>query len=114
MKRYQVNPVASVAGSVRVPGDKSVSHRSIMLGGIAAGTTEVSGFLASADCLATLEACRAMGVAVDRHDATTLSVRGRGLHGLAAPAHELDMGNAGTAIRQSESKVKDEALVTFE
>jgi 3-phosphoshikimate 1-carboxyvinyltransferase len=99
MKSYQVQPVPKVAGRVRVPGDKSISHRSVMLGGLAEGRTEVNGFLASADCLATLEACRAMGVAVDRHNATSLTVRGRGLHGLVAPAHALDMGNAGTAIR---------------
>jgi 3-phosphoshikimate 1-carboxyvinyltransferase len=90
-----------VKGSVRVPGDKSISHRSIMLGGIAEGRTEVSGFLASADCLATLEAFRAMGVEVDRHDETSLTVHGRGLHGLHAPGQVLDMGNAGTAIRLS-------------
>ena len=101
MKSYQVKPVSKVNGRVRVPGDKSISHRSVMLGGIADGRTEVSGFLASADCLATLEACRAMGVAVDRHDATSLTVKGRGLHGLVAPSHVLDMGNAGTAIRLS-------------
>jgi len=101
MKSYQVQPVSRASGRVRVPGDKSVSHRSVMLGGIADGKTEVSGFLASADCLATLEACRAMGVAVDRHDATTLTVHGRGLHGLSAPSQVLDMGNAGTAIRLS-------------
>jgi 3-phosphoshikimate 1-carboxyvinyltransferase len=99
MRSYRVHPVSKVSGRVRVPGDKSVSHRSLMLGGIAEGTTEVSGFLASADCLATLEAFRTMGVAVDRHSETSLTVRGRGLHGLQAPAKVLDMGNAGTAIR---------------
>jgi 3-phosphoshikimate 1-carboxyvinyltransferase len=72
-----------------------------MLGGIATGRTEVTGFLASADCLATLAACRAMGVAVDRHSDTALTVHGRGLHGLTAPEQVLDMGNAGTAIRLS-------------
>jgi 3-phosphoshikimate 1-carboxyvinyltransferase len=86
---------------VRVPGDKSISHRSVMLGGIAEGATEITGFLAGADCLATLGAFRAMGVRVDRHAETSLTVHGRGLHGLAAPAGVLDMGNAGTAIRLS-------------
>jgi 3-phosphoshikimate 1-carboxyvinyltransferase len=99
VKSYRVQPASKVHGHVRVPGDKSISHRSVMLGGIAEGRTEVSGFLASADCLATLEAFRAMGVAVDRHSETTLTVHGRGLHGLAGPGHMLDMGNAGTAIR---------------
>ena len=101
MSSYRVRPGSRVAGRVRVPGDKSVSHRSIMLGGIAEGPTEVSGFLASADCLATLEAFRAMGVAVDQHSPASLTVHGRGLHGLSPPHHVLDMGNAGTAIRLS-------------
>lgn len=99
MQSYRVQPATAVRGRVRVPGDKSISHRSIMLGGIANGRTEVSGFLASADCLATLEAFRAMGVQVDRHEPTSLTVHGRGLHGLRAPGQVLDMGNAGTAIR---------------
>jgi len=101
MQSYRVQPASVVKGRVRVPGDKSISHRSIMLGGIASGRTEVRGFLASADCLATLEAFRAMGVQVDRHDETSLTVHGRGLHGLRAPGQVLDMGNAGTAIRLS-------------
>ena len=101
MSSYRVRPASRVAGRVRVPGDKSVSHRSIMLGGIAEGPTEVSGFLASADCLATLEAFRAMGVTVDQHSPVMLTVHGRGLHGLAKPRQVLDMGNAGTAIRLS-------------
>jgi 3-phosphoshikimate 1-carboxyvinyltransferase len=99
MLNYRVKPASRVSGRIQVPGDKSISHRTLMLGGIAEGRTEVSGFLASADCLATLDAFRAMGVAVDRHDATTLTVHGRGLHGLCAPGKVLDMGNAGTAIR---------------
>ncbi|MCC6631946.1 MAG: 3-phosphoshikimate 1-carboxyvinyltransferase [Gammaproteobacteria bacterium] len=101
MQFYEVQPATSVAGTVRVPGDKSISHRTLMLGGIAEGRTEVTGFLASADCLATLDAFRAMGVGVDRHAETSLTVHGRGLHGLSAPAKVLDMGNAGTAIRLS-------------
>ncbi|HMA12550.1 MAG TPA: 3-phosphoshikimate 1-carboxyvinyltransferase [Steroidobacteraceae bacterium] len=101
MQYYEVQPARSVSGRVRVPGDKSISHRTLMLGGIAEGRTEVTGFLASADCLATLEAFRAMGVTVDRHAETSLTVHGRGLHGLTAPAKVLDMGNAGTAIRLS-------------
>jgi len=101
MSSYRVAPANQVQGRVRVPGDKSISHRSVMLGGIADGRTEVTGFLASADCLATLEAFRAMGVQVDRHDETSLTVHGRGLHGLSAPRTVLDMGNAGTAIRLS-------------
>lgn len=101
MKNWRVLPSTDVHGQVRVPGDKSISHRSVMLGGIAEGRSEVTGFLDGADCLATLEAFRAMGVTVERHDETSLTVHGRGLHGLAAPAGVLDMGNAGTAIRLS-------------
>jgi 3-phosphoshikimate 1-carboxyvinyltransferase len=84
-----------------VPGDKSISHRSLMLGGIASGRTEVRGFLDSADCLATMAALESMGVQVHRQDAQSLTVHGRGLTGLRAPAGVLDMGNAGTAIRLS-------------
>ena len=62
---YRVSPASRVSGRIRVPGDKSISHRSLMLGGIAEGRTEVTGFLDSADCLATLEALRAMGVSID-------------------------------------------------
>jgi 3-phosphoshikimate 1-carboxyvinyltransferase len=101
MKNWRVLPSTDVHGQVRVPGDKSISHRSVMLGGIAEGRSEVTGFLDGADCLATLEAFRAMGVTVERHDETSLTIHGRGLHGLAAPAGVLDMGNAGTAIRLS-------------
>src|SRR5690606_21830134 len=101
MKNWRVEPSPAVRGRVRVPGDKSISHRSVMLGGIAEGQTEVTGFLAGADCLATLEAFRAMGVAVERRGETSLTVHGRGLHGLKPPHGVLDMGNAGTAIRLS-------------
>lgn len=99
MKKWRVDPAVQVSGRVRVPGDKSISHRSVMLGGIAEGRTEITGFLAGADCLATLDAFRRMGVAVERLDETSLIVHGRGLHGLDAPGEVLDMGNAGTAIR---------------
>ena len=101
MKNWKVEPAREVSGRVRVPGDKSISHRSVMLGGIAQGRTEVTGFLDGEDCLATVEAFRAMGVTVDRHSDTALTVHGRGLHGLSAPDRVLDMGNAGTAIRLS-------------
>jgi 3-phosphoshikimate 1-carboxyvinyltransferase len=101
MKNWRVDPACAVRGRVRVPGDKSISHRSVMLGGIAEGHTEVAGFLAGADCLATLQAFRAMGVAVERRGETSLTVHGRGLHGLKPPPRVLDMGNAGTAIRLS-------------
>lgn len=99
MKRWQVTPAERVAGSIRVPGDKSVSHRALMLGGLAAGTTTVDGFLDSEDCLATLGALRAMGVDIERPSAHAVRVHGVGLHGLRGVERPLDMGNAGTAMR---------------
>lgn len=99
MKRWQVTPAARVAGSLRVPGDKSVSHRALMLGGLAVGTTTVEGFLDSEDCLATLAALRAMGVTIERPSAHTVRVEGVSLHGLRGVDRPLDMGNAGTAMR---------------
>ena len=98
---YRVRPQRTVQGELRVPGDKSISHRAMMLGGIADGVTEVDGFLASADCLSTLNAMRAMGVAIDRLAEGRVRIQGAGLHGLKAPRQALDMGNAGTAMRLS-------------
>ena len=92
-------PCAGVAGEIRVPGDKSISHRALMLGAIADGRTEASGFLDSADCRATLAACVAMGVKVDRPAPDRLIIHGAGMHGLKAPGAALDLGNSGTAMR---------------
>jgi 3-phosphoshikimate 1-carboxyvinyltransferase len=97
--KYLARPARRVAGSVRVPGDKSVSHRAMMLGGIAAGTTRVTGFLESEDCLATQRAMASLGVRIERPAAGEVVVHGVGRDGLRAPAAALDMGNAGTAMR---------------
>ena len=97
--RWIVAPSERVDGDVRVPGDKSVSHRALMLGGIADGVTTVDGFLASEDCLATLKALRALGVVIEQPAATRVRVEGVGLHGLRGSDTALDMGNAGTAMR---------------
>ncbi len=99
MQRFLVQPSNHVEGAIRVPGDKSVSHRALMLGAVAKGTSHVTGFLPGDDCLATLAAIRAMGVDVRQHDATTVDVLGRGMHGLTPPGRALDMGNSGTAMR---------------
>lgn len=99
MSYYVVQPVAGVAGAVRVPGDKSISHRALMLGGIADGITEVRGFLESEDCLATMKAMRALGVMIERPGSQEVRVHGVGLHGLKAAGHAIDMGNSGTAMR---------------
>jgi 3-phosphoshikimate 1-carboxyvinyltransferase len=99
MRCYEAQPARSVSGAVAVPGDKSISHRSLMLLGIAEGTSEVNGFLASEDCLATLAAMRALGVRIEQPSATTVVVHGVGLRGLRDAGRALDMGNAGTAMR---------------
>jgi 3-phosphoshikimate 1-carboxyvinyltransferase len=99
MSRFEARPATQVAGVLSVPGDKSISHRALMLAGIADGSSEVSGFLASEDCLATLAAMRALGVRVDQHGATHVVVHGVGLRGLKGAGGDLDMGNAGTAMR---------------
>jgi 3-phosphoshikimate 1-carboxyvinyltransferase len=96
---YQVRPGGVLRGAVRVPGDKSISHRAVMLGALAEGRTRVSGFLEGEDCLRTLQAFQAMGVRVERAGATALVVHGVGLGGLKAPARELDLGNSGTSMR---------------
>jgi 3-phosphoshikimate 1-carboxyvinyltransferase len=99
MSHYIVEPVSGVSGAVRVPGDKSISHRSLMLGSIADGVTEVRGFLESEDCLATMKAMRALGVNIEHIGPQAVRVHGVGLHGLKPANHPLDMGNSGTAMR---------------
>ncbi|HEY6453345.1 MAG TPA: 3-phosphoshikimate 1-carboxyvinyltransferase [Steroidobacteraceae bacterium] len=99
--RYVVQPAKSVAGELAVPGDKSISHRALMLGAIAEGRTEIGGFLDSEDCLATLAALRALGVRIERPGAREVSVEGAAPGGLRAASGPLDMGNAGTAMRLS-------------
>ena len=96
---FTVEPGGSLNGSIRVPGDKSVSHRSIMLGSLAEGTTHVTGFLEGADNLATLNAFRAMGVNIDGPTQGKVVIHGVGLHGLKPPAEPLDLGNSGTSMR---------------
>ena len=99
MSHYVVQPASGTAGTIRVPGDKSVSHRAMMLGGIAEGVTEVRGFLESEDCLATMNAMAALGVKIERPGPQEVRVHGVGMHGLRGVDHPLDMGNAGTAMR---------------
>ncbi len=96
---FRVTPTKLRDATVAVPGDKSISHRAVMLGSIAEGRTAVRGFLAGADCLATVAAMRAMGVTVAQPSATEMSIEGVGLRGLEAPPGDLDLGNSGTAMR---------------
>ncbi|MCA1788341.1 MAG: 3-phosphoshikimate 1-carboxyvinyltransferase, partial [Thioalkalivibrio sp.] len=96
---FTVEAGGSLRGSLRVPGDKSISHRAIMLGALAEGRTTITGFLDGEDCLATLAAFQAMGVLIERPGPNTVIIDGVGLHGLKAPGAPLDMGNSGTAMR---------------
>lgn len=96
---FLVKPSEFGSGTLRVPGDKSISHRALMFGAIANGTTTITGFLPGDDCLATLHALRAMGVQIEHDGATEVTVHGVGLHGLNPPAGPLDLGNSGTAMR---------------
>lgn len=96
---FLAKPGSSLSGRIRVPGDKSISHRSIMLGSLAEGTTEVEGFLEGEDALATLQAFRDMGVVIEGPHHGRVTIHGVGLHGLKAPAGPLYMGNSGTSMR---------------
>ncbi|HEV2228652.1 MAG TPA: 3-phosphoshikimate 1-carboxyvinyltransferase [Steroidobacteraceae bacterium] len=97
--RYRVQPGGRIAGTLTVPGDKSISHRALMLGAIADGDTHITGFLAGEDCLSTARALGQLGVRIERPQETEMLVHGAGAGGLTASATALDMGNAGTAMR---------------
>ena len=106
MSQLTVHPGAPLQGRVRVPGDKSISHRALLLGALAQGTSQISGFLPSGDCLATLTCLRALGVEVApvlsphaEEGLSTLIVHGRGLHGLQAPTVPLNCVRSGTTMR---------------
>ena len=85
-------------GELSIPGDKSISHRAVMFGSLAKGTTHISNFLSGADCLSTIDCFRKMGVEIEQ-DETNVTVHGNGLHGLKAPNETLDVGNSGTTTR---------------
>ncbi len=97
--RFVVEPGGCLRGRARVPGDKSISHRAIVLGALADGVTRVRGFLEGDDSLATLKAFSAMGVRIDGPDRGNVTVHGVGLDGLKAPTGPLDLGNSGTSMR---------------
>lgn len=97
--KFIVQPGGKLSGTFRVPGDKSISHRSIMLGSLAEGVTEVEGFLEGEDALATLQAFRDMGVRIEGPAQGRVTIHGVGLHGLKPPARPLDLGNSGTSMR---------------
>jgi 3-phosphoshikimate 1-carboxyvinyltransferase len=95
----KVEPVAQLVGHIAVPGDKSISHRAVLLGAIAEGETRITGFGRSEDTESTIRAVRDLGAMVSEEDVDTLRVAGAGLRGLRAPAHPIDCGNAGTLVR---------------
>jgi 3-phosphoshikimate 1-carboxyvinyltransferase len=96
---YEVIAGGRLSGMVRVPGDKSVSHRAVMFASLADGVSEVHGFLTGEDCLCTMKAFQAMGVQIEMLGETHLRVHGVGLHGLREPTRVLDLGNSGTSMR---------------
>ena len=98
MSNYITSIAGPLKGSIKVPGDKSISHRSIMLGSIADGVTKVSGFLEGEDSLATLSAFRDMGVKIERNG-SNVTINGVGKYGLKEPINSLNLGNSGTSIR---------------
>jgi 3-phosphoshikimate 1-carboxyvinyltransferase len=99
MTHYTVQPASALRGRTRVPGDKSLSHRAVLLGALACGASQVNGFLPAGDCRATVACVRALGVEVTEHNATTLTIHGRGRRGLRAPEAPLDCVRSGTTMR---------------
>ncbi len=95
----RINPVSSIRGTIIVPGDKSISHRSIMLGSLSTGITRIEGFLNGEDCLSTINVFRQLGIAIDRIAETSYQIEGKGLNSLKEPDQVLDVGNSGTTIR---------------
>lgn len=96
---YIITPSRCVSGTIAIPGDKSISHRSIMLGSLATGTTRIKGFLEGEDALATLQAFRDMGVTIEGPDNGNVTIHGVGMHGLKPSKTPLYMGNSGTSMR---------------
>lgn len=94
----KLRKVKGLNGTIAIPGDKSISHRAVMFGSLAKGTTHITNFLSGADCLATIDCFRAMGVEIEQ-DGTEVTVHGNGLHGLKKPEKQLDVGNSGTTTR---------------
>ncbi|MED4581394.1 3-phosphoshikimate 1-carboxyvinyltransferase [Brevibacillus choshinensis] len=94
----RVRQANKINGTVKVPGDKSISHRAVMFGSLAEGTTTIEGFLTGADCLSTISCFRRMGIQIEQHG-DKVTVEGKGWYGLQEPSERLDVGNSGTTIR---------------
>ncbi len=113
MKPVTSHKSDALSGSIRVPGDKSISHRSLMFGAMAVGETRVTGLLEGEDVLCTAAAMRSLGAEVERHDDGTWSVKGRGVGGFSEPTGVLDMGNSGTAARLLMGVLATQSFTTF-
>ena len=92
-----IKPMKKLNGQIKIPGDKSISHRAVMFGSLAKGDTKISGFLTGDDCMSTISCFRKLGIDID-FDGENVTVHGKGLHGLTAPTETLDVGNSGTTI----------------
>src|SRR4030067_2095276 len=99
MNRITIKPVRLLTGEIKIQGDKSVSHRAIILGSIAKGVTTVTNFLPSDDCRATMNAFSAMGVSIEDNNGRTVKIEGKNLDGLTEPSDVMEMGNSGTSAR---------------
>ncbi len=96
---FRISAGKKLKGTIEVPGDKSISHRAVMIGALAKGVTKVENFLMGADCLSTIQCFKQMGVQVSVGDNNSVTVTGNGLQGLVEPENVLDVGNSGTTIR---------------
>lgn len=96
--KTEIKKIRRACGEITIPGDKSISHRAVMLGAIADGTTHIKGFLKGADCLSTIDCFRKLGIEIDVTD-EVITVYGKGLHGLKKPSETLYTGNSGTTTR---------------
>lgn len=96
---FTINPIGGLRGTINVPGDKSISHRSLIFGALAKGITHVANFLPSQDCLSTLQCLQQLGVQIDQISQSKIRVTGVGLHGFKEPLNVLDVGNSGTTLR---------------
>ncbi|WP_232696342.1 3-phosphoshikimate 1-carboxyvinyltransferase [Brevibacillus daliensis] len=97
-EQLTINKVTTISGEVVVPGDKSISHRAVMFGALAEGTTSITGFLPGADCLSTINCFQRMGIQIEQNE-DKVTVIGKGWFGLEEPDQKLDVGNSGTTIR---------------
>ena len=105
----EIKKAKKLSGSLAIPGDKSISHRAVMFGSLAEGTTKITNFLEGADCLSTISCFRKMGINIENTEGEIL-VHGKGLHGLSAPSETLDVGNSVPPPASSPGSLQDRTL----